>query len=364
MPAVSRPPETGWIVIMPVTPKDHTATIAPFGVLSTGEHVERVRLSSAVLQIDVLTFGARISSVLAPDPSGSLGEVTLGLADLAAYEQDRDYLGASVGRYANRIADGRFTLDGTPFEVPTNEGSTALHGGTQGFDRRLWRAELGRGAEVTMSRLSPDGEMGFPGDLEVSVTYRLEAADLVIEYAAETTEPTVLNLTNHAYLNLAGRGSVEAHLVTIDAGHFLPIDATLIPTGDVAVVDGSPFDLRSPTRIGTGLRADHPQLRVARGYDHTFVLAPSDVARRAARVEDPSSGRAVELWTDRPGVQFYSANFLDGTVVGRDGTTYRQTDAFCLEPQHFPDSPNQPTFPSTVLRPGQRFTARDVYRFG
>lgn len=342
---------------------DHVATVEPFGILTSGESVERIRLSSPLLQVDMITFGARIISILAPDASGAPGEVTLGLADLAAYEDDRDYLGATVGRYANRIAGGRFTLDGEVFRVPPNEQSNALHGGTRGFDRRLWEAEIGTGAEVMMRRSSPDGEMGFPGELHVTVTYRVVGRELAVEYTAETTAPTVVNLTNHAYFNLAGTGSVEDHLVTVDANHFLLVDEALIPTGELASVGGSPFDLRSATRIGDGLRATHPQLRLARGYDHTFVLAHSEAPRRAARVEDPSSGRAMELWTDRPGVQFYTGNFLDGTLVGRDGTAYRQTDAFCLEPQHFPDAPNQSTFPSTVLRPGGVYDAHDVYRF-
>ncbi len=348
---------------MPDPWQDHRAVVEPFGTLTSGESVERVRLSSPLLEVEVMTFGARIISILAPDASGALGEVTLGLADLAAYENDRAYLGATIGRYANRIAGGRFMLDGRTCQVPPNEQPNALHGGTDGFDRRLWTLEVGTGAEVRMRRTSPDGEMGFPGDLDVTVTFSVVGRDLSVEYEARTTQPTVVNLTNHTYLNLAGGGSVEEHRVTIDADHYLPVDDALIPTGEVASVDGSPFDLRETRRIGGRLRVGHPQLRLARGYDHTFVLPPSDGPRRAARVEDPASGRAIELWTDRPGMQFYTGNFLDGTLVGRDGTTYRQTDACCLEPQHFPDAPNHPTFPSTVLRPNDVYRAYDVYRF-
>jgi aldose 1-epimerase len=343
----------------------HTTSRDVFGTLASGETVERIRLSSPRLQVDVITFGARVASILAPEPAtGALAEVTLGLADVAAYEQDRAYLGATIGRYANRIAGGRFELDGHSYEVPTNEGTNALHGGTHGFNQHVWAAELGDGAEVRMQRTSPDGEMGFPGDLDVTVTFRVEDADLVVEYAATTSAATVLNLTNHSYFNLAGGGSVEGHLVTVDADRFLPVNETLIPTGSREQVEGTPFDLRSPTAIGAGLRAGHPQLRLGRGYDHTYVLGAPGTSRRAARVEDPGSGRSVELWTDRPGMQLYTANFLDGTVVGRDGTSYRQTDAFCLEPQHFPDAPHQPDFPTTVLRPGELFGARDIYRFG
>ncbi len=348
-----------------------TAEITPYGMLSSGEAVDRIRLRSTALQVDVITFGARVISLLAPDVTGVVADVTLGLADLAAYEADRDYLGACVGRYANRIRGGRFELDGRTFEIPLNESTNALHGGTLGFDRMLWEAEVGAGAEVRLRRVSPDGEMGFPGNLDVTVTYRLGDAGLIVEYEATTSVSTVVNLTNHSYFNLAGGGNVEGHLITVDADHFLPVDDNMIPTGERRPVDGTPLDLRSPASIGFGLRNGvDEQLRRARGYDHTFVVARagetggSGDVLRAARVEEPGSGRSVELWTDRPGVQVYTGNFLDGTAVGRDGTMYRQTDAFCLEPQHFPDSPNHPDFPSTMLRPGETYRARDIYRFG
>ena len=348
------------------------ATIEPYGTLSTGEPVDRIRLRGRTLQVDVLTLGARVASILAPNRNGELGEIALGLRDAAAYERDTSYLGACVGRYANRIAVGRFELDGRTFHIPTNEATNALHGGTRGFNAMLWQAEVIGEAEVRLTRISEDGEMGFPGRLEVAVTYRIDGAELTVEYAASTSAPTVVNLTNHTYFNLAGGGSVEDHVITVDADRFLPVDEDLIPTGELHRVAGTPFDLRSPVRIGQGLRNGHEQLVRTRGYDHTFVLwSDAELAgdspvssRRAAHVEDPATERYVELWTDRPGVQVYSGNFLDGTVVGRDGLTYRQGDAFCLEPQHFPDSPNHPDFPSTVLRPGETYRARDTYRFG
>jgi aldose 1-epimerase len=217
---------------------------------------------------------------------------------------------------------------------------------------------------VRMHRVSADGEMGFPGALDVSVTYRVDDADLVVEFAATTTAPTVVNLTNHAYLNLVGHGPGEDHVVRIESDAILPIDELSIPTGERLAVAGTPFDLRAGQRIGAGLRSGHEQLVRARGYDHTYVLGEPGTSRLAVRVDEPTTGRRVELWTDRPGVQFYTGNFLDGTVVGRDGMTYRQGDALCLEPQHFPDSPNQPDFPSTLLRPGDTYRARDTYRFG
>jgi aldose 1-epimerase len=350
---------------------NHTASREAYATLAGGGRVDRVTLTSPQLRVEVISYGARVVSVLAPDRDGTLGEVTLGLPDLAAYEQDRGYLGATVGRYANRIANGRFELDGRTVEVSTNEPAdtpvTTLHGGRHGFDAQLWEADLGPAAEVRLRRISPDGEMGFPGELDVTVTYRLEGADLVVEYAATTSAATVVNLTNHSYFNLAGPGSssVEDHRARVDADAVLPTDERMIPTGGRLAVAGTPFDLRAGARIGDGLRSGHEQLVRARGYDHTFVVngAPG-LSRLAARVDEPTSGRSLELWTDRPGMQLYTGNFLDGTTVGREGRTYRQTDAFCLEPQHFPDSPNQPGFPSTVLRPGETYRARDLYRFG
>ncbi|CAA9379165.1 MAG: Aldose 1-epimerase [uncultured Nocardioidaceae bacterium] len=359
-----------------MTQPGHTATSAHYGTLSHGDDVDLVRLASDTLQVDVITWGARVVSILAPDRDGVPGEVTLGLADLAAYEQDRRYFGPCVGRFANRIAGGAFELDGRRHQLPTNEGPTTLHGGPEGFDRRLWQAELGEGASVRLHRVSDDGEMGFPGRLEVSVHYELDGSDLRVGYDARASAPTLVNLTNHTYFNLAGAGVVEDHVVRLDGDRYLPVDAALNPTGELRPVDATPFDLRTPVRLGDRLRSADHQLSMTRGFDHTWVLvsddalqrraqADTDVAQgRAARVEHPQSGRWLEVWTDRPGVQFYSGNFLDGTVVGREGTSYRQGDAFCLEPHHFPDAPHHEHFPSVVLRPGDVYRARDVYRFG
>jgi len=328
-----------------------------------------IDLAAQGIEVGVVEYGARLAVLRVPDRDGVLGDVVLGLDD---YSADAAFLGATVGRFANRIADGSFTLDGRRHTVPCNEDGVALHGGTDGFDRHRFapdpvRTDDDGARSVTLRRTSPAGENGFPGTLDVAVTYTVRGAELSIDHTATTDEPTVVNLTNHAYFNLTGRGgTVEDHLVRIPARHYLPVDARLIPTGEVSPVAGTPFDLRAPTRIGTHLREPHPQLVPARGYDHTFVLddPADDGLRPAAYVEEPRSGRTLTMFTDQPGLQFYSGNFLDGTFAVRSGWTARQGDAFCLEAQHFPNSPNEPRFPTTVLRPGERYRSRIVIRFG
>jgi aldose 1-epimerase len=346
--------------------------LRPAGTSGTGPGAVVIDLSGPVLQVGVVALGARLVLLRAPDRAGVLDDVVLGPPDPAA---DTAYLGATVGRYANRIAGGTFVLDGRQITVPCNEDAVALHGGPDGFDRRMFRADpVVEGPDgsraVTLHRTSPDGENGFPGTLDVAVTYTVRGAELAIEHTATTDAPTVVNLTNHAYWNLAGGGSVEGHVVTIPAARYLPVDPRLIPTGALAPVDGTPFDLRRPTRLGAHLRDGHPQLRQARGYDHTFVLDhptgldhPAELGV-AAHVEEPVSGRTLTVLTDQPGAQFYSGNMLDGTTARRDGTAVRQGDAFCVEPQQFPNAPNEPAFPSTVLRPGERYRSRIVLRLG
>ncbi len=341
----------------------------PYGQLSSGESVDRIRLESSTLRVEVIAWGARIASIISADARGQPGEVVLGFDDVAGYEHDRDYLGACVGRFANRIAGGTFTLDGVRHRLATNEGPTTLHGGPEGFDRRLWQADPDPATSaVRLQRMSDDAEMGFPGQLEAIVTYTVDGNDLVVEYEARTDAPTVVNLTNHTYLNLTGTGTVEHQCIVVDGSRFLPVDEALIPTGELRDVEGTPFDLRSATRIGDRIRGADTQLRRTHGFDHTWVLDDSATepggVRRAARVEDPQSGRSLEVWTDRPGVQFYSGNLLDGTLRGRGGASYRQTDALCLEPHNFPDAPNHDEFPSAVLRPDEVYRARDIYRFG
>jgi aldose 1-epimerase len=335
-----------------------------FGTLPDGRPVERYVLQAGAVEAAVLTYGAVLQSVRAPDAAGDPGEVTLGYDDLDGYLGDTGYLGAVVGRFANRIARSRFVLDGVEHVLPANNGAACLHGGPAGFHAHLWSAREVPGG-VELSRTSPDGEMGFPGALEVTVTYLLDEAGLEIRYAATTDRATVVNLTNHAYWNLAGGGTVEDHVLRLPAQSFVAVDAELIPTG-IAPVEGTPMDFRSPRRIGDRLRAPDGQLRHARGYDHAWVLddAGEDGLRTAAELHAPRTGRVLEVLTDQPGVQFYSGNFLDGSIAGRGGVALRQGDGLCLETQHLPDSPNRPDFPSTVLRPGEEYATRTVFRLG
>jgi aldose 1-epimerase len=325
-------------------------------------------LTSDRLRVALSPFGARITSVLAPDRDGRTGEVTVGPADAPGWLDDVAYLGASVGRVANRIRDGRFSLDGVQHQVATGPDGHTLHGGPGSFDRRSWtvrsHTERPDGGEVELVLVSPDGDNGFPGRLEVTAGYALDGDRLTVTYRATTDRTTPVNVTNHTYWNLAGAGSVEAHEVTVHAGRYLPVDADLLPTGELAPVAGTPFDLREPTPVGRHLREGHPQLLHAQGYDHTLVLddpPAGEALRPAARLHDPASGRTLTITTDQPGVQFYSGNFLDGSVRYRAGAA-RQGDAVCLETQYFPDSVNQPDFPDISLRPGQVYASRTELR--
>lgn len=343
----------------------------PFGTTQHGEAVDRYTLSNGRgLEVRMLTLGATIQAVRVPDRHGRAENVVLGLRSVADYESADGYLGATIGRYGNRIAEATFELDGKRYTIPANDGKNALHGGEKGFDAYVWRAEeiLERDrVGVRFGHVSPDGDMGFPGELTVSVTYTIDRQNrLTIEYHATTSRPTVVNLTQHAYWNLAGEGSgtVEDHILQLNAAGYTPVDRNLIPTGEIASVRGTPLDFRRPRRIGDRIRDNHPQLMLAQGYDHNLVLdGKVGQQNTAAVVTDPASGRRMTVRTTEPGVQFYSANFLTGTLVGLGDRTHRQGDALCLETQHFPDSPNQPEFPSTVLRPDEEYHTTTVYAF-
>ena len=335
-----------------------------FGTTPDGEQVDRYTLSAGPLRVQVLSYGGAVSAIEAPDREGRTVNVVLALPTLDDYVHRSPYFGCITGRYANRIAGGRFTLDGRPYHIPLNDGPNAMHGGGIGLDKRVWKVEEAGDSAIRLHHTSPDGDQGFPGTLMVHVTYELgDGGDLRIDYAAAADAPTVLNLTNHSYFNLAGEGSgdVYRHLVQINAHRYTPVGPGLIPTGAVDPVAGTPLDFTTPTPVGARIRDSFPQLVQGHGYDHNYVLRGDDVA---ARVVEPDSGRTLTVRTTEPGLQFYSGNFLDGTLVGPAGRAYRQGDGLALETQHFPDSPNQPSFPSTVLRPGQEYLSSTVYAFG
>ncbi len=331
--------------------------------------MHRYTLAAERISVGILTYGGIIDRLETPDARGVRANVVLGYADIADYARgNRPYFGALIGRYANRIARGRFTLDGHTYALALNDGPNTLHGGARGFDKVVWSVEAASPSHIDLRYVSADGEDGYPGALDARVTYALDGDDgLRIVYTATADAPTVVNLTNHSYFNLAGEGSgdVLGHAVRIAASHFTPIDAGGIPTGEIAPVGGTPFDFRTPLPIGARIREGHPQLVCGRGYDHNWVL-DRDAAERlahAATVVDPVGGRCLDVFTTEPGLQFYSGNFLDATEVGSSGRIYRQSAGFALETQHFPDAPNHPSFPSTVLAPGQRFESQTVFRF-
>jgi aldose 1-epimerase len=345
-------------------------TKTDFGRTADGRAVDLYTLTNAHgVVAKIITYGGIVTELHVPDKAGKMADVVLGFDNLKGYLDGHPYFGAITGRYANRIAGGKFTLDGKPYTLATNNGPNALHGGTQGFDKRVWTAAAGSGNDpaLTLTYRSPAGEEGYPGTLDSTVTYTLTDDNaLRIDYEARTDAATPINLTNHSYFNLAGHnaGTILDHVAMIAADAYTPVDKTLIPTGEVAPVRGTPLDFTTPTPIGARLQqvGGDPV-----GYDHNFVLRqPRGDARNpalAARVTEPKSGRVLEVFTTEPGIQFYTGNFLDGTVTGKGGAVYKQHNGFCLEAQHFPDSPNKPQFPSAVLRPGQTYRQTTVYRF-
>jgi aldose 1-epimerase len=365
-------------VIMPVgataSGGGHTPRITKsfFGTTPDGQRVDRYTLSnSRGMRIRILTFGGILQTIEVPDRRGRLANVALGFDNLTDYVERNPYFGCITGRYANRIARGRFTLDGVTHQLNVNNGPNHLHGGNVGFDKKVWAAtEIRQGGAVglELTYTSPDGEERYPGTLSTKVTYLLtNDNDIRIDYRATVSgRATIVNLTNHSYFNLAGEGSgdINDHELTINADRYTPVDETLIPTGELARVAGTPFDFNKATRIGQRLRDGHPQLVIGRGYDHNYVLDRKGSGLEfAARLRDKESGRTLDVLTTEPGIQFYSGNFLDGTLVGTSGRMYRQGDGLALETQHFPDSPNRPNFPSTVLRPGQVYRTTTVYAF-
>jgi aldose 1-epimerase len=342
---------------------------APFGKLPDGTAVESFTLRNAHgVEVRAITYGAIITSVRVPDRAGRLGDVVLGHDSLAGYLDKPAYFGAVVGRYGNRIAKGRFTLDGKTYTLATNNGANHLHGGIKGFDKVVWKAEpAADGKSVTFEYTSRDGEEGYPGTLKSRVTYALtDANELSFDYVATTDKATPVNLTQHSYFNLGTPGSdILGHELTLDADRFTPVDETLIPLGTLATVSGTPFDFRKPTAIGARIGQDDPQLKRGGGYDHNFVLnRRGQGLQRIGRLADPVSGRTMDIQTTEPGVQFYSGNFLDGTITGKGGVAYKHRSGLCLETQHYPDSPNQPSFPSTIVRPGQEYRSKTVLTFG
>ena len=345
-----------------------SVTKADFGKLSDGRAAEVYTLKNSDLEVEITNYGARIVSLMAKDRNGKMGDVVLGYKSVDGYVkegQTKTYFGAVVGRYGNRIRGGQFTLDGHSYQIPQNNNGNALHGGPHGFDEKLWTAkELPNGVEMTL--LSKDGEMGFPGDLTAHVRYTLVGPALHINYSATTEKPTVINITNHSYFNLGGEGSgtILDEVLMLNADKYTPVDRGLIPVGGPKPVAGTPFDFTKPTPIGQRIHDNNEQLNIAGGYDHNFVLnGANGTLKLAAKVTDPKSGRVLTVSTTEPGVQFYSGNFLDGSYSGRAGVKYQKNSGLCLETQHFPDSPNQPAFPTTELKPGQTMHSETVFAF-
>jgi aldose 1-epimerase len=340
-----------------------------YGTTEDGQTVIAYTLANTGgMRVRILNLGCIIARLEVLDRDGVPANVVLGSESVDGYLHRSPHFGAIAGRFANRIARGRFAIDGTEYQLDINAPPNALHGGRHGFDKVVWQAEAINDDALILRYLSPDGEEGFPGNLTVEVTYRLGAGnELRIDYAATTDKPTIVNLTNHSYFNLAGEGAGDVlnHLVSIAADHFTPADATQIPTGEIRSVSGTPFDFRQPSSIGERIRMPDEQLLIAHGYDHNWVLrAPTDNGpRQAARAADPGSGRILDVLTDAPGLQFYTGNGLNGSLVGPSGRAYRQGDGFCFETQQFPDAPNQHGFPSTVLRPGEHFHSTTIFRF-
>jgi aldose 1-epimerase len=344
--------------------------VAEYGQTEEGAAKYFILKNRNGMTVEITNYGGIITRLLVPDRNGQFDDIVLGFDSLGDYQADHPFFGAVIGRYGNRIASGKFSIDGQEYSLAVNNGPNTLHGGPTGFHKRLWEARpIDREGYVglELNRVSPDMEEGYPGNLTVTFRYLLnDDNELLIEYEATTDKPTIVNLTNHSYFNLrgAGKGDILGHELMIAADRFTPVDSTLIPTGELRPVEGSPFDFRTPTAIGARVNADDQQIRFGGGYDHNFVLNREGSGMQlAATVYEPTSGRFMEVLTTEPGLQFYCGNFLDGSNIGKGGAKYEYRTGFCLETQHFPDSPNHPDFPSTALRPGEKYETRTVYRF-
>ena len=351
--------------------KSSTITKADFGKTSEGQAVEIYTLhNSKGAEARIMTYGGIVQSLSMPDKNGKFADVVLGFDNLQGYIDKTPYFGALIGRYGNRIGGAKFTLEGNPYTLATNNGPNSLHGGLKGFDKVVWTAKSSvgiRGPQLVLAYFSKDGEEGFPGNLEVTAIYTLtEDNELKLEFAATTDRPTVVNLTHHSYFNLAGQGNgdILGHIVYINSDKTTPVDSGLITTGEFKSVDGTPFDFRKPTAIGARINDPDTVLQYGPGYDHNWVVnKPLGQFGLQARVVEPTSGRVMEVWSDEPGLQFYAGNFLDGTLKGKGGVAYQIHTGFCMEPQHYPDSPNKANFPSVELKPGQTFHNTIVYKF-
>jgi aldose 1-epimerase len=342
-------------------------TSQPFGKMPDGTPVYVYTLSDGPCEARISTYGGVVVSLKTPDRNGKSTDIVWGFDDLDGYVKTfngpgNPFFGAIIGRYANRIAHASFTLDGQKYSLPNNDGGNTLHSGVHGFNNVVWQGRpIDNGVELTY--LSKDGDSGFPGNLTAIVRYTLVKGDLRIDYSATTDKDTVINLTNHSYFNLADDGDILKNVLTIHAARFTPVDSTLIPTGELMSVEGTPFDFRKPMPVGARIDADNPQIKLGHGYDHNWVLENGGKLAEAAEVYEPTSGRVLTVWTDQPGIQFYTGNFLDGTAKGKGGKIYARRSALCLETQHFPDSPNHPAFPTTELKPGGRYHTVTVFRF-
>ena len=359
------------LLLATVVAADAQVTKESFGKTADGQQVDLYTLhNTRGAEAKITNYGAIVTSLKVADRNGKFDDVVLGFNDFDSYLKNDPYFGAIVGRYGNRIAKGRFTLNGVEYKLATNNGENHLHGGTKGFDKVVWTAHEMKspaGPAVVLTYLSKDGEEGYPGNLNVRVVYTLtNNNELKIDYTATTDKDTVANLTHHSYFNLAGEGNGDIlnHLVTINATRFVPTDAGSIPTGKLMSVAGTPFDFLKPMAIGARINQDDEQLKFGSGYDHTWVInGRPGVLRQAASAYEATSGRVMQVWTTEPGVQFYTGNFLDGTKTGKSGKVYQRRFGFCFETQHYPDSPNHPAFPTTTIRKGQTFKSTTIYRF-